>query len=69
MSFITLVTAISYVGATRLSTIRPFPRTFNPDKLEAAITSRTKAIIPVHLYGMPAEMDRIMGIVSGTGYL
>ena len=38
-----------------------------PDKLEAAITSRTKAIIPVHLYGMPAEMDRIMAIAERHG--
>ena len=34
----------------------------SPNKLEAAITPRTKAIIPVHLYGMPAEMDRINAI-------
>jgi dTDP-4-amino-4,6-dideoxygalactose transaminase len=39
----------------------------NPGKLEAAITSRTKAIIPVHLYGMPAEMDRIMAIAERHG--
>jgi dTDP-4-amino-4,6-dideoxygalactose transaminase len=39
----------------------------NPDKLEAAITSRTKAIMPVHLYGMPAEMDRIMAIADRHG--
>ncbi|MCG3139424.1 MAG: dTDP-3-amino-3,4,6-trideoxy-alpha-D-glucose transaminase [Anaerolineae bacterium] len=40
------------------------PRTYNldPQKLEAAITPRTKAIIPVHLYGQPAEMDAIMDI-------
>ena len=40
------------------------PDTFNidPSKIEAAITPRTKAIIPVHLYGQPAEMDKIMEI-------
>lgn len=40
------------------------PRTYNldPNKLESAITPRTKAIIPVHLYGQPAEMDAIMEI-------
>jgi len=40
------------------------PRTYNmnPNQLEAAITPRTKAIIPVHLYGQPAEMDAIMDI-------
>jgi len=40
------------------------PRTYcmDPDKLEAAITERTKAIIPVHIQGLPADMDRIMAI-------
>src|SRR5438874_10010181 len=36
--------------------------TIDPSKIEAKITSRTKAIIPVHLYGLPAEMDEIMAI-------
>jgi perosamine synthetase len=40
------------------------PRTYNmdPNKLEAAITERTKAIIPVHIQGLPADMDPIMAI-------
>ncbi len=40
------------------------PRTFNidPDRIEEAITERTKAIMPIHLYGQSAEMDRIMKI-------
>ncbi len=36
--------------------------TMDPSKIEAKITSRTKAIIPVHLYGLPAQMDEIMAI-------
>ncbi len=36
----------------------------DPDKIEAAITSRTRAIMPVHLMGKPAEMDRIMAIAK-----
>jgi len=42
------------------------PRTFNlnPDLIETAITERTKAILPVHLFGQSAEMDRIMSIAS-----
>jgi dTDP-4-amino-4,6-dideoxygalactose transaminase len=38
-----------------------------PSKLEAAITPRTKAIIPVHLYGMPADMDSINAIADQYG--
>src|SRR3982750_3149211 len=68
MTFIATAWAISYVGATPVFVdIDPVRRTLNPDNLEAAITSRTKAIIPVHLYGMPAEMDRIMAIAEGHG--
>ena len=68
MTFIATAWAISYVGATPVFVdIDPVRRTLNPDALEAAITSRTKAIIPVHLYGMPAEMDRIMAIASDMG--
>ena len=68
MSFIATAWAISYVGATPVFVdIDSVRRTLNPDNLEAAITSRTKAIIPVHLYGMPAEMDRIMAIADRHG--
>ena len=68
MTFIATAWAISYVGATPVFVdIDPVRRTLNPDNLEAAITSRTKAIVPVHLYGMPAEMDRIMAIAERHG--
>src|SRR5437899_3581906 len=68
MTFIATAWAISYVGATPVFVdIDPVRRTLNADNLEAAITSRTKAIIPVHLYGMPAEMDRIMAIAEQHG--
>ena len=68
MTFIATAWAISYVGATPVFVdIDPVRRTLNPGKLEAAITSRTKAIIPVHLYGMPADMDRIMAIAVRHG--
>ena len=39
----------------------------DPDKLEAAITPKTKAIVPVHLYGQGADMDRIMAIANKHG--
>ncbi len=45
------------------------PQTFNidPSKLEAAITPRTKVVIPVHLYGQTADMDEINAIAAGHG--
>src|ERR1041385_6905904 len=65
MTFIATAWAISYVGARPVFVdIDPVRRTLNPDNLEAAITSRTKAIILVHLFGMPAEMDRLMAIAD-----
>jgi dTDP-4-amino-4,6-dideoxygalactose transaminase len=68
MTFIATAWAISYVGATPVFVdVDPVRRTMDPVKLEAAITPRTKAIIPVHLYGMPAEMDRIMAIAERHG--
>jgi dTDP-4-amino-4,6-dideoxygalactose transaminase len=68
MTFIATAWAISYTGATPVFVdIDPVRRTMNPDQLEAAITSRTRAIVPVHLYGMPAEMDRIMAIADRHG--
>jgi dTDP-4-amino-4,6-dideoxygalactose transaminase len=65
MTFIATAWAISYTGAKPVFVdIDPVRRTLNPDLLEAAITPRTKAIIPVHLYGMPADMDRIAAIAE-----
>jgi len=62
-TFIATALAISYTGA-RVVLVDADPNTYTLDvtKLEAAITSRTKAIIPVHLYGQPADMDPIMEI-------
>lgn len=62
-TYIATALAVTYVGATPVF-VEPDIRTFNinPDKIEEKITSRTKAIMPVHLYGQPCEMDRIMEI-------
>src|SRR4051795_8695299 len=54
---------ISMTGATpTFADIEPDTGNIDPVKIEAAITSRTKAIMPVHLYGQMADMDPIMAI-------
>lgn len=68
MTFIATAWAISYVGATPVFVdIDPARRTMCPDNLEAAITPRTKAIVPVHLFGMPADMGPIVAIADRHG--
>jgi dTDP-4-amino-4,6-dideoxygalactose transaminase len=68
MTFIATAWAISYVGARPVFVdIDPQRRTMDPAKLKAAITPATKAIMPVHLYGMPAEMEAICAIASDAG--
>lgn len=59
-TFIATWLAVSHSGATPVP-VEPDPLTFNinPKFIEAAITPRTKAIMPVHLYGCPAEMGKI----------
>ncbi|HUO05327.1 MAG TPA: DegT/DnrJ/EryC1/StrS family aminotransferase [Candidatus Binataceae bacterium] len=62
-TFVATVAAILYTGATPVYVdIDPKFYTMDPAKLERAISPRTKAIIPVHLYGQPADMDPIMEI-------
>jgi dTDP-4-amino-4,6-dideoxygalactose transaminase len=55
--------AVSQCGATPVP-VEPDPRTYNidPAGIEAAITPRTKVIVPVHLYGQSADMDSILAI-------
>lgn len=67
-TFIATWLAVTYAGATPVP-VEPDERTCNidPALIEAAITSRTKAIMPVHLYGQPADMDPIMAIASRYG--
>lgn len=57
--------ACSYAGAMAVP-VEPDPRTYNldPDRIEAAITPRTRAIMPVHLYGQPADMDAINAVAQ-----
>jgi dTDP-4-amino-4,6-dideoxygalactose transaminase len=60
--------AVSYAGA-RPVPVEPDERTYNvdPELVEAAITPRTRAIMPVHLYGQPADMDPINEIAGRHG--
>ncbi|MGB6484631.1 MAG: DegT/DnrJ/EryC1/StrS family aminotransferase [Candidatus Acidiferrales bacterium] len=55
--------AVSYAGATPVP-VEPDPQTFNlaPERIARAITAKTRAILPVHLYGQPADMDPILAI-------
>jgi dTDP-4-amino-4,6-dideoxygalactose transaminase len=64
-TFIATWMAVSYAGATPIP-VEPDLRTYNlnPNKLETVITPRTKAIIVVHLYGQPADMDAINAIAK-----
>ena len=62
-TYIATALAVTYVGATAVF-VEPDIRTYNINHslIEAAITEKTKAIIPVHLYGQACEMDSIMEI-------
>ena len=69
-TFIATVSAIDYTGAKPVFVdIDPASFTIDPQQIEAAITPRTKAILPVHLYGQPADMDAIMAIARKHGLL
>lgn len=67
-TYIASVLAITYTGATPVF-VEPDMRTYNidPAKIEAAITARTKAIMPVHLYGQSCAMSDIMIIAHKFG--
>ena len=62
-TFVATVASIGYCGAKPVFVdIDPVSFTMDATRIEAAITPRTKAIMPVHLYGQPADMDPIMEI-------
>src|SRR4030095_7806463 len=64
-TFVATVSAIRYTGATPVFVdINPVSMTMEPAAIEAAITSKTKVILPVHLYGQPADMDPIVAIAK-----
>jgi dTDP-4-amino-4,6-dideoxygalactose transaminase len=62
-TFIATVSAVDYTGARPVFVdVDPTSRTIDPNQIEAAITSRTKVILPVHIHGQPADMDPILEI-------
>ena len=67
-TFIATVAAIVYTGATPVFVdIDPVSYTIDVTKIEQAITTKTKAILPVHLYGQPADMNPIVEIARRHG--
>ncbi len=64
-TYIATVLAVSYVGATPVF-VEPNIETYNIDieKIEAAITKKTRAIMPVHLYGQACQMDKIQDLAQ-----
>jgi len=62
-TFIATWLAVSYAGAVPVP-VEPDPRTYNldPERIEAVLTRRTRAIMPVHLYGQPADLDPILAV-------
>jgi dTDP-4-amino-4,6-dideoxygalactose transaminase len=67
-TFIATVAAIDYVGATPVFVdIDPVSLTIDATQIEPAITAKTKAILPVHLYGQPANMEPILEVARRYG--
>jgi dTDP-4-amino-4,6-dideoxygalactose transaminase len=67
-TFIASWLGVTFAGATPVP-VEVNPQTYNldPGRIEAAITPRTKAIMPVHLYGQPADMDPILAVAENRG--
>ncbi|CAA9498830.1 MAG: Aminotransferase [uncultured Sphingomonas sp.] len=67
-SYIATVLAITMAGATPVL-VEPDPATHNldPRRIEAALTPRTRALLPTHLYGQPADMDALLALAGSHG--
>ena len=67
-TYIATALAVTYVGASPIL-VEPDPATYNidPSRIEEAITDKTKAIMPVHLYGQACDMDPILEVAKKHG--
>lgn len=64
-TFVATAEVISYIGAKPVFVdIDPLSFNIDPEKIMKAVNKRTRAIIPVHLFGQPADMDRIMDLAA-----
>jgi perosamine synthetase len=70
LTFVATINTVIQAGATPvLADVDPGTWTLDPDEVERLITPRTKAILPVHLYGHPCHMDELMAIARKHGLL
>jgi dTDP-4-amino-4,6-dideoxygalactose transaminase len=68
MTFVATVAAIVYAGATPVFVdIDPLTGTIDPDRIGPAISARTKAVLPVHLHGLMADLDPILSLADTHG--
>ena len=65
LTFVATAAAIEYCGARPIFVdVDPESCTIDPARIESAVTARTKAILPVHLYGHPADLNAILGVAA-----
>jgi perosamine synthetase len=68
LTFVATATAVAMCGATPVVVdVDPGNYCLSPDAVEAAVTSKTKAVMPVHLYGHPADMGPMLDLCSEWG--
>jgi len=68
LSFVASASTVAHLGATPVFVdVEPDTLTLDPARVEAAITERTRAVMPVHLYGQPAAMDAIEAVARRHG--
>ena len=70
LTFVATANAVAYVGATPvLADVDPDSLCIDPASVESKVTARTRAILPVHLYGHPADMDELNRIAANSNLL